>query len=98
MPPRITVVGCLGGAGLGAVTGPAAVALLTSVVFGVFAGVAVALFFVSTGAACLFLPPNIGDHAKPRRGAKLELLSMLFWFSYLSPGENVRCWRGFQSS
>src|SRR4051812_35408929 len=43
-------------------------------------GVAVANF-VSIGGTDFVLRPNIGDQAKPMRGAKLKLLSMLFWFS-----------------
>src|SRR6266513_3010708 len=43
-------------------------------------GVAAVASLVSIGGADFFLPPNIGDQAKPMRGAKLKLLSMLFWF------------------
>jgi hypothetical protein len=44
------------------------------------AGVAAGAAFISNGRADCFLP-NIGDQAKPIRGAKLKLLLMLFWFS-----------------
>ena len=48
------------------------------VVAGVVAGVFVAASLVSIGGADFFPRPNIGDQAKPIRGAKFKLLSMLF--------------------
>src|SRR6185436_18153586 len=44
------------------------------------AGAATGAAFISIGGADCFLP-NIGDQAKPIRGAKLKLLLMLVWFS-----------------
>src|SRR4051812_11857505 len=42
---------------------------------------AAAAGLVSIGGAGLLLRPNIGDQAKPIRGARFILLSILFWFS-----------------
>src|SRR6266571_651160 len=102
----MTVVGCLGGAGFGVVAGAVATAVVlfasagamtfTETAFTGSADVPSAVRrFSFSGTLGFFLPPNIGDQAKPRRGAKFELLSMLFWFSYRSPGESVRCCRSF---
>src|ERR1044072_2794441 len=78
--------------------GLASAGLLVALAFAGLGEVAAAAGLFSIGGADFVPRPNIGDQAKPIRGAKFKLLSMLFWFSYRRPGEMVRCCRSFQSS